>query len=204
MSYSNGPRIVTNGLVLYLDAGNSKSYPGSGTVWNDLSGNGNNGTLVNGPTYSGANKGSIVFDGANDYISGGSNTVSINNAITISAWIRHSAITGGQKRYLTVGQEIAVIRQNNAGQLHFYCTINSIIRSTLVSDVLFANTWYYIAGVWDGTSSLLYLNNRVLATNVYAGTLNGGNLNWAISADLNIRSENMNGNISQVYIYNRA
>lgn len=68
MSYSNGPRIVTNGLVLYLDAGSTKSYPGSGTVWTDLSGNNNNGTLTNGPTYNSANKGSIVFDGVNDHI----------------------------------------------------------------------------------------------------------------------------------------
>lgn len=67
MSYHNGPRIVTDGLVLYLDAGNSKSYTGSGTVWNDLSGNGNNGTLINGPTYSSLNKGSINFDGINDH-----------------------------------------------------------------------------------------------------------------------------------------
>ena len=62
--------IVKNGLVLHLDAGQSSSYPGSGTTWTDLSGNGNNGTLTNGPTYSSANGGSIVFDGVDDYISG--------------------------------------------------------------------------------------------------------------------------------------
>ena len=60
------PNIVMDGLVLALDAGNPKSYPGSGSTWKDLSGNGNNGTLVNGPTYS---NGSIVFDGVNDYAS---------------------------------------------------------------------------------------------------------------------------------------
>lgn len=90
MSYSNGPRIVTNGLVLYLDAGNSKSYPGSGTVWNDLSGNGNNGTLANGPTYSSANKGSIVFDGVNDHcLLSNSSLISSsrNTGFTISSWI---------------------------------------------------------------------------------------------------------------------
>ena len=69
MSYQNGPRIVTNGLVLCLDAGNNKSYPGTGTTWTDLSGNGNNGTLTNGPTFSSSNKGSIAFDGTNDYVS---------------------------------------------------------------------------------------------------------------------------------------
>ena len=68
MSLGHGASIVRNGLVLYLDAANPKSYPGSGTTWKDLSGNGNNGTLVNGPTFNSANGGSIVFDGTNDYV----------------------------------------------------------------------------------------------------------------------------------------
>jgi len=68
MGIAYNPRIVTDGLVLALDAGNTKSYPGSGTTWYDLSGNGNNGTLTNGPTYSSVNGGSIVLDGTNDYI----------------------------------------------------------------------------------------------------------------------------------------
>jgi hypothetical protein len=67
MALSHSPSIVTDGLVLCLDAGNPKSYPGSGTTWTDLSGNGNNGTLVNGVGYSGDNLGSLSFDGVNDY-----------------------------------------------------------------------------------------------------------------------------------------
>ena len=59
------PSIVTNGLVLCLDAGNQLSYPGTGTTWNDLSRNGNNGTLTNGPVFNSG--GSMVFDGVNDY-----------------------------------------------------------------------------------------------------------------------------------------
>lgn len=87
MSNQYGPRIVTNGLVLCLDAGNSKSYPGSGTVWNDLSGNGNNGTLVNGPTYSSLNKGSIVFDGINDR---GTFTspITVGSSQTYEVWVK--------------------------------------------------------------------------------------------------------------------
>jgi hypothetical protein len=61
--------IVTEGLVLWLDASNKPSYPGSGTTWIDLSGNNNNGTLVNGPTYSSTNGGIINFDGIDDYVS---------------------------------------------------------------------------------------------------------------------------------------
>lgn len=68
MGIGYNPRIVTNGLVLCLDAANIKSYPGSGTTWTDLSGAGNHGTLINGPTYNSANKGGIVFDGSNDRI----------------------------------------------------------------------------------------------------------------------------------------
>ena len=64
-----GPNTVRSGLVLQLDAGNHRSYPGSGTAWTDMSGLGNTGTLTNGPTFNSANGGSIVFDGTNDYVS---------------------------------------------------------------------------------------------------------------------------------------
>jgi hypothetical protein len=68
MSSFGGPNIITDGLVLNLDAGNIKSYPGTGTTWTDTSGNGNNGTLINGPTFSTGSGGGIVFDGLNDLI----------------------------------------------------------------------------------------------------------------------------------------
>ena len=70
MGLSHSPSIITQNLVLCLDAANTKSYPGSGTTWTDLSGNGNNGTLVNGPTFNSGNGGSLVFDGVDDYVSG--------------------------------------------------------------------------------------------------------------------------------------
>jgi hypothetical protein len=69
MGVYGGPDIITDGLVLALDAGSKKSYPGSGTTWKDLSGNGNNGTLVNGPTFNSVNGENIILDGTNDTIS---------------------------------------------------------------------------------------------------------------------------------------
>jgi len=60
--------IVTDGLILNLDAGWYPSYSGSGTTWKDLSNNGNDGTLINGPTFNSLNGGYIVFDGASDYV----------------------------------------------------------------------------------------------------------------------------------------
>lgn len=67
MALQHSPSIVTSSLVYCADAGNPRSYPGSGTRWFDATGNGNTGTLVNGPTYSSSNLGSIAFDGIDDY-----------------------------------------------------------------------------------------------------------------------------------------
>jgi hypothetical protein len=81
---------LSNGLVLNLDAGNTASYPGSGTTWTDLSGLGNNGTLMNGPTYSSANGGSLVFDGADDYVNAGNANILNPGSMdyTISIWMK--------------------------------------------------------------------------------------------------------------------
>ena len=72
MGLAHSPSLVTDGLVLCLDAGNPKSYPGSGTAWNDLSGRNINGTLTNGPGFTANNGGGIVFDGSNDFCNLGS------------------------------------------------------------------------------------------------------------------------------------
>jgi hypothetical protein len=82
--------IITRGLVFHLDAGTPESYPRSGTGWFDMSGNGYNGTLTNGPTYDSANQGSIVFDGSNDYVT----TADVNTGtseFTLEAWIYFNA-----------------------------------------------------------------------------------------------------------------
>jgi hypothetical protein len=94
MAGNVAPNTVTNGLVLYLDAGNTNSYPGTGTSWRDISGNSNNGTLTNGPTFNSANLGSIVLDGTDDYVNCGNNS-SINitgTGLTLSAWVYRTAL----------------------------------------------------------------------------------------------------------------
>jgi hypothetical protein len=75
---------VQDGLIFNLDAGNYLSYPRSGTTWTDLTGRGNNGTLTNGPTFSGGSAPSIVFDGADDYVEIPFET--ILNDCTIEMW----------------------------------------------------------------------------------------------------------------------
>jgi hypothetical protein len=64
MALKYSPQIITDGLILALDAADKNSYPGSGTTWYDLSGNNLHMSLINGPTYS---NGALIFDGADDY-----------------------------------------------------------------------------------------------------------------------------------------
>ena len=100
--------IVRDGLVLNLDAANLCSYPGSGTTWTDVSGNGNNGTLTNGPTYSSANGGSIVFDGTNDYATAplSSQFEFGTGEFTVEAWVNltSSPSTGFTYRIIGIGE----------------------------------------------------------------------------------------------------
>ena len=85
MAELNGPKIVTDGLVLHLDAGDPRSFDGNSTTWRDLSGNGNHGTLMNGVGYTNSNKGGMVFDGVNDYCDCGTSPfLNITTKISIS------------------------------------------------------------------------------------------------------------------------
>jgi hypothetical protein len=79
MGVAYNSRVVTDGLVLCLDAANPKSYPGSGTTWTDLSGNNINASLVNGPTYSSSGPENIVLDNADDSIQFTTNLTPVNN-----------------------------------------------------------------------------------------------------------------------------
>lgn len=81
MALQHSPSIVTSGLVLCLDAANPRSYPGSSTAWRDVSGNFNNGTLYNGPTFS---NGVMSFDGIDDYMQANVSTTSLNGDPTFS------------------------------------------------------------------------------------------------------------------------
>jgi hypothetical protein len=88
MAFGNGPRIVSDGLVLSLDAADKNSYPGSGTNWRDLSGNNYSGSLTNGPTFS---NNSIVFDGADDSVV--TNLTGTINDLTVECWYRGTKVT---------------------------------------------------------------------------------------------------------------
>lgn len=142
-----GPDGVEQGLVLALDAGNTKSYPGSGTAWNDLSGVGNNAVLTNGPTYSSANGGSLTFDGTNDYAptSAVIQAATNSNLQTICGWMIGDGALFGSNAFGT-------------GQFH--------LRVSLTSNVLQYNVSYFggTAGESNNTANVTSrgINNFVI------------------------------------------
>lgn len=94
MAFNYSPKIVTNGLVMYLDAANNRSFVNGSSVWNDLSRTGVIGALTNGPTYNSLNGGSIVFDGSDDFVSGISN-VNLSNNFTLQISIKPNTLASG-------------------------------------------------------------------------------------------------------------
>jgi hypothetical protein len=208
MSYSNGPRIVNDGLVLYLDAGNSKSYPGTGTIWNDLSGNNNNGTLTNAPTFSSANKGSIVFDGTNDYVDCGTGLSS--SSLTISLWVKFNSLSNQvlitKGNWDTNAASYSITYYNNQIRTDMFES-DSIYGTTTYSFVPTLNIWYNLifASNTNNSTWTEYIN----ASNVTFTSSNTYRTPRSGSYSVNIgRNTNgnypFNGNISQVSIYNRA
>jgi hypothetical protein len=94
MGFFRGPNIVRDGLVLAIDAGAVRSYPGSGTTVYDLTGSITSGSLINGPTFDQSNGGSILLDGINDYINY-QNSINPTSSFSCEAWINFSSITLG-------------------------------------------------------------------------------------------------------------
>lgn len=200
--------IVTSGLVLYLDAGNTSSYPGSGTTWTDLSGQGNHGTLVNGPTYTATGGGSILFDGVNDYVSTTYTTSTITN-ITMQVWAyiintsKKGAICGiGAPTNSSDGYFIGV------GNNSFDSAGNHIIG--LFSAWRWIDTNYALGTGWVNltlsldSSSLprIYYNGTLILT--LAGTNpNPPTTSFKLGAEALSLSRYFNGNIGQIQVYNR-
>lgn len=148
MGLSHSPRIVTNGLVLALDAGNTKSYPGSGTTWTDLSGSALNGTL-NGPTYNSDNLGNLIFDGSNDTVTTSSTTISLTAGFTAMMGIKWNNFGGGSFQFNAA-----------PGFINFYNGNSSNLRwetyqgnATSSTQSLSTGKIYFVAGTFSGVAS---------------------------------------------------
>ena len=226
MSTVNGswarPKIVNDGLVLYLDANAPNSYSQyfTPTTWKDLSGNSNNGTLTNGPTFNSGNGGSIVFDGVDDFVNCG-NGSSLNfertNSFTLSYWGYFTSLSGGgvvlnrtdatAKGWLTgynSNGSISVVLRNTT-------TTNDILIQTSAGLILI-NNWYFVTATYNGnlnaTGVSFYINGTkttgdiIIRNGLTANIANTDNV--TLGARVSNNAQYFTGNIAQTSIYNRA
>jgi len=210
MAFHRGPKIITDGLVLYLDAANTKSYPQTGTVWKDLSGNGNDGTLVNGPTFDSGSNGSIVFDGVNDY--GNTNTDLQNiSYLTLNVWLKfNTQLTRAWFGILTKNNfndfAFAVGGSSAPGRGVIYL-INNLGQNTgnlTTNDRIDDGNWHNLVTTFDGDRVRIYTDGIQDKSTPLSGTLRSTvGQNVMISSYLGT-AQFFQGNISQVQIYNRA
>jgi len=192
MALGHGPKVVTDGLILALDAADISSYPGSGTTWTDLSGNGNNGTLVNGVGYNESNGGSLTFDGVDDRVDS-INASSLTN-MTIEIWI-YDTRSSGQRDILSYN--------GNSGSYTYNGTTFRTDGNGLGARSFGGvgnpplNQWYRFCYI---KNSDLYINETKYTgsgSDREYGTLSFGNTR----SDINNR---LNGNIASIKVYNRA
>ena len=206
VTYNN--RIVTDGLVLCLDAASKRSYPGTGTVWTDLKG-GNNGTLVNGPTFDADNGGSIVFDGSNDQVSTNANVPAYgSNPRSICVWFYY---TGGSKNLVGFGansnaQLFDVITWFSGGYYrivtHHYGSGQDTIPSLPSRNTINLNSWNYFCATYESGTVSVYTNG--VFSNSNSLSLNTASSVLYIGRGLFAGYNYFNGKVSQVSLYDKA
>lgn len=207
MSAFGGSNIVTNGLVLCLDAANIKSYPGSGTTWTDLSGLGNNGSIKAGAAYNSLgwfnfNHLSSDFNGYNGYIDAGNPTsLQLSSDITIETWINPDSTTGKGNMVSKNGNDGYRYRISPTGQIEFFARggENVITGGTVPN-----GAWSHCVVTGDSSGLKVYVNGTLVASNSTAySPYNAQNGNLTIGIDIQ-NAERFDGKIAVCKIYNRA
>jgi hypothetical protein len=203
MGFSRGPKIVTDGLVLALDAGSKKSYPDSGTTWYDLSGNGNNGTLTNGPTFGVDSGGVISFDGSNDRVE----CPNVNpTSLTLEFWFKWTNLNDA---WLISNQ--TGYGNNNNGYLfridspsyscYFRAGYDTGYAQCASSITL--NEWYHFTSTVNTSATKMYRNG------ILVSTASGVTIDYTDVTGLTIGSDRAGvvrtaGDMSNIRIYNKA
>jgi hypothetical protein len=202
MSYYNGPTTVTNGLVMYLDAANRKSYPGSGTSWSDLSGLANNGTTSGGPTFSSANVGNIVFDGTDDKVDCGNNSSLQITVGSISAWFNATNANSGYNGIIAKQNAWGLFVRDNL--LVTYDWGNGADRNTGIT--VGNSTWNHAVMTFTQTAGTPTNNARIYlnGTLVLTATVRHSNHNVTVQLAEANANQYLTGNIAQASIYNRV
>lgn len=215
-----GKFIVTDSLVLSLDAAQPESYPGSGTTWTDLSGNGNNGTLVNGPAFNSENGGSIDFDGTDDRGTFTSPITSTSSQ-TYEIWLKgvpgpsaaggfyyamHN--NGSATTPTNIGSSYMTIGYTGTGQTlavgELFACFNGVFANMGTGVIGTATRVRQIVLTWDGATQIAYVDgvqrvSQALSTTPqnFSTTTSFGDYRASINRPLD-------GNIYCIRVYSKA
>jgi len=208
MGVGYNPKIVTDGLVLCLDAANVKSYPGSGTTWTDLTGNGSNGTLTNGPTYDGGNGGSIVFEGVNDGVQLPGTNLSLNQ-MTISSWNFSSNYNRNMFMFEKTTNGAVNTQYSlfyNGNDRIYYRTYGLSVTdlTVITSNYAINSQWVNVVATYDGSTKRIYVNGILAASGSSSGTVTQNTTGAAFIGIYGGGGYPYNGKIAQTILYNRA
>lgn len=153
------PQLVTDGLVLYVDAADRTSYVSGSTVWRDLSTSNTSGSLLNGPTFNSSNGGSIVFDGVDDQVNANAINVGIN--FTVNVWTKVNSTTRMillSNAYLYTTNKGFLFNVGNNGTDLFLALGQDQQYRISSNGYVSANTWFCASATFDGTTIKLYYN----------------------------------------------
>lgn len=195
---------VTNGLSMWLDASNSSSYPGSGTTWYDLSGNGADQTLVNAPTYTASSPSYFSFDGFSQYSTGSTPYVLPPNTYTKMVWFQ-----------ITLGADNNIVSSASGGHFMFFSGTSTLWAGNAnnppyagggafgSSTSFNADTWYCATVVFTAPQIYLYVNGiqNDFDPTYGPGHSGDGSTNLACFGP---GGNLLNGKIAEVYCYGRA
>jgi hypothetical protein len=206
-----GQEIVTNGLVMYLDSADKDSYPGTGTSWDDLTGNENNGTLVNGPSFlSNQNGGVFLFDGVDDYISRAYNsTFNITTGLTLSVTVKRNSIFSQLQDcfFLSRVPSWYFYDEYNSGNIRGEVFIDGVRRGAVQTSLPNDGKYYNIVYTYNSSTGLSAMyKNGSLATSVQLTGLSNYLIDSSTSnfSSLFFSSLGKSYFVGDIKIYNRA
>ena len=208
---AGNPSIVTSGLVMYLDAANRKSYVSGSNSWRDLSNNDNTSTLINSPGFSNNGRGTIVFDGTNDYVNcGQGSSIQLTTNITVESWFYISSSPSDWVRIVGTGSSSGGANNRTFG-LWYYGPNRYLLWQRyggsdpgiyVTTTQLSLNTWYHVVATTSGDAHVLYLNTVSIGTATAGGPWAWSNENVTIGyAGFHTYH---NGYIANVKLYNRG
>lgn len=224
MAFQFSPKVVTDSLILYIDAANSKSYSGTGSVWSDLSRRGISGTLVASPQFNSANGGSFVFNGTSQNVEFGSVPAlqfSNTQAFSVSVWLKWteaSSVFGSLVTYASTGAlgwYIGLDRSGVIGTNLVY--FDYVFSAPTFRGIYTANNsvttgvWFNITATCDSTNTVsgmrIYLNGVRASTTIRGSstpsTPSYSGLNFQLASRASDNTTRFEGNVSQLMVYNR-